>query len=79
MAGTRPARGSSGGLDGLEDDAGHDRRLGNEGQVPRLDIGDVSARASAKNVSSAGGMTRSPVPITAQDGMVVQAGARTAR
>src|SRR5256885_7467249 len=28
----------------------------------------------AMNVSSAGGMTRSPVPITAQDGMVFQAG-----
>ena len=28
----------------------------------------------AMNVSSAGGMTWSPVPITAQDGMVFQAG-----
>src|SRR4029453_15148735 len=28
----------------------------------------------AMNVSSAGGMTRPPVPITAQDGMVFQAG-----
>src|SRR5690242_15802403 len=40
-----PARGSSGGLDGLKDDAGHDRRLGDEGQVPGVDVGDAGARA----------------------------------
>ena len=32
-------------LDGLEDDVGHDRRLGHEGQVPGVDVGDVGARA----------------------------------
>ncbi len=37
---------SSGGLDGLEDDAGHDRRLGAEGQVRGVDVGDVGAGAA---------------------------------
>ena len=43
LAFQRRMRGSSGGLDGLQDDAGHDRRLGDEGQVPGLDDGDVGA------------------------------------
>jgi hypothetical protein len=34
----------SGGLDGLEDDAGHDRRRGDEGQVPGADVGDAGVR-----------------------------------
>jgi hypothetical protein len=40
-----------------------------------------TAEASGRPVSgeSGGGMIRSAVPITAQDGMIFQAGARTAR
>src|SRR6185437_3193301 len=41
FAGCRSAPGSAGGLDGLEDDAGHDRRLGDERQVPGADVDDV--------------------------------------
>jgi hypothetical protein len=37
---------SSGVLDGLEDDAGHDRRFGDEGQVRGVDVGDVGADAA---------------------------------
>src|SRR5262249_29206662 len=43
--GTRSACGLSGGLDGLEDDAGYDLRFGDEGQVPGFDVGDVGAGA----------------------------------
>ena len=62
------------GLDGLEDDAGHDRRLGDEGQVTGVDVGDVGARALGHEPQLCGRMTCSAVPVAARDGMVFQPG-----
>ena len=72
--GTRPARRSPSGPDGLADDAGHGRRLEIRDRCPALTSVMWAPARLAMNVCSAGGMTRSPVPITAHDGMVFQAG-----
>ena len=49
-------------------------RVGDHGPVAGVQLGDVGTGRMAMKVSSAGGITRSAVPITAHDGMVFQAG-----
>jgi hypothetical protein len=58
---------------GLDDDLGDDTWVGDHRQVRRVYLGDAGARRAMVSCS-AGGMTRSAVPTTAQDGMVSQAG-----
>ena len=53
--------------------------VGEEGRMPGVASVMWAPARWAMIVSSAGGMTWSPVPITGQAGVVFQAGGRTAR
>jgi hypothetical protein len=68
---------SGGGVDGVEDDGGDQARVVDHGQVGAPGAMVMRAWAwRAMASSSAGGMAWSAVPMTAQDGIVFQAGTR---